>query len=71
VGGHYVTRYEGGLENCLRCTAALLAAGDGSAEMPAGAFASSERHRKAQTYIVAHPGVRYLEALQRVEEESA
>jgi hypothetical protein len=67
VGGHRVVRYEGGLENCIRCSALLAEAGDYSAQLPAGSFAISERHRAAQRYILDHPGTSFLAALQQVE----
>jgi hypothetical protein len=67
VGGHRVVRYEDGLENCIRCSALLAEAGDYSAQLPAGSFAISERHRAAQRYILDHPGTSFLAALQQVE----
>jgi hypothetical protein len=66
VGGHHVTRYDGGPENCLRCTVALLAAGDPTPEMPPGSFARSALHEATQRYILANPGTNYLKALNRV-----
>lgn len=69
LGGHLMAQYDGAPQNCLRCTATLLAAGDYySADSSPGTFAPSERHTAAQRYVLAHPGVRYLEALQRTEE---
>jgi hypothetical protein len=70
LGGHPVARYEGAPENCARCTVALAEAGDFSADVPPGTFATSERHVAAQRYVLSHPGVRYLEALQRIEQET-